>query len=57
MQTYYLLSLVIMTFVLPLRNAGKGSLEQAARQTLRQYLIFLVLWGLGIRWVYWKLPQ
>ena len=57
MQKYYLLSLVIMTFVIPLRNAGKGSVEQAAKKTLRQYFLFLVLWGYGVRYFYWKLPE
>ena len=57
MQKAFLMSILIATLVIPMRNAGKFRLEKGIKRTAIQMALFVTLWGLGCVYVYWKLPQ
>jgi heme/copper-type cytochrome/quinol oxidase subunit 3 len=57
MQKYYLLSLLVLSVVIPLRLVSQAGVEVAAKKMYWHFLLFLWLWGQGIKYIYWRLPQ
>lgn len=56
MQKFYLLSILIMSVALPIRSVSRATIHEAARTLRWQFLVYLWLWAMGVRYIYWKLP-
>ncbi|HKU36899.1 MAG TPA: hypothetical protein VJR89_02095 [Polyangiales bacterium] len=57
MQKYYLMLILLATLIIPLRNARHANVAEGLRKTIQQMALFVLIWGLGCVYVYWRLPQ
>ena len=56
MQKYYLMLILLATLIIPLRNARNPNQAEGQRKTIQQMAIFVLIWGLGCVYLYWRLP-
>lgn len=56
MQKWYLMSILLATLIIPIRNARNPDASAAVRKTVVQMAVFVLSWGLGCVYVYWRLP-
>jgi hypothetical protein len=56
MQKIYLMSILFVTIVIPIRNSADPRMHRGLRNTILQSAIFIAIWGLGCVYVYWSLP-
>jgi len=52
-----LMSLIIATFVIPIRGARNLRQKRPLKHAVTQMAIFIVLWVLTLKYVYWSLPE
>ena len=57
MQTWYWISILLATLIIPIRNARLPDVSDAVRKTVVQMLVFVLVRGLGCVYVYWRLPR
>lgn len=57
MQKTLLMSILVATFVIPIRNSSDRKLSRGLKRTVVQSLVFLLVWGLSCTYIYWSLPK
>jgi hypothetical protein len=56
MQKSYLMSLLVASVVIPMRQAARKKVREGIRRTVIYMAVFVLVWGLGIFYIYWRLP-
>ncbi len=57
MQKVLLMSVLVATMVIPIRNARNPRLARPLRRTVIQMFAFLFFWIMGLKYLYWHLPK
>ncbi|HEY5958744.1 MAG TPA: hypothetical protein VIV60_19420 [Polyangiaceae bacterium] len=51
------MSIILVTFIVPLRNCSGTKTKEGATKTIKQVTGFIIFWGLACVYIYWKLPS